>query len=197
MCSQTECGAQSSCVAGRCVGHGAVVAIAAARRLVFSPVDVACVRCGAPASSGLPPVARLGGPDGAVVLLRFAIDLPPEVSLVEAYLDLERVDDTDAYPGAVALHAARIASPWHERSASWAELPVLDEVGAPVTRVRPSAGPRVRVDVRDIVQRWRRRDRDEFGVAIVADGQPASGLAFALRPTSSTAHAPELELYVK
>jgi hypothetical protein len=203
MCSQSECGAQSSCVAGRCVGHGAVVAISAARRLVFPPRDVGCVRCGA-SHDGPPPLARLGSSGGPIVLLRFAIDLPPEASVVEAYIDLERVDEADADPAPVSLHAVRITSPWDERSLSWGDVPRLDDVGAPITRVRESAGPRVRVDVRDIVQRWRRRAGDEFGVAVVAESEGPTGIAFALRPSAagaesapSSTRAPELELYVK
>jgi len=180
-----------------------VVAIAAARRLVFSPRDVGCVRCGA--THGLPPpIARLGAAGGPIILLRFAIDLPPEATVVEAYIDLERVDGAASGSTPVALSAVRIASPWDEPSLSWGRLPRLDDVGTPVTRVRDGAGPRVRVDVRDIVQRWRRRGQGEYGVAIVAEGSDTVGIPFALRPSAaggtsvpSPAHAPELELYVK
>lgn len=197
MCTQTECGAQSSCVAGRCVGHGSVVAIASARRLVFSPLAVACVRCGA-SPEGPPPEVWLGRANSdAVLLLRFAVDLPPDATLVEAYLDLERVDGADVDPAPIALHAARVVGPWDERSISWARLPRLDDLGAPVTRVEEASGPRVRVDVRDIVQRWRSHARGEFGVAVLADGAGATGMPFALRPTAGSASAPELELYVK
>jgi hypothetical protein len=197
MCSQSECGSQASCVAGRCVGRGAVVAISTARRLVFEPVDVGCVRCGTSGGDGPPPTARLGLPGGPIVLLRFAIDLPPEANVLEAYIDLERVGGSDTDPEPIALHASRIAAPWDERSIAWANLPRLDEVGAPVTRVRAASGPRVRIDVRDIVERWRRRDRDEFGIAVLAEGAGATGMAFALRPTPSAARPPELEPYVK
>jgi hypothetical protein len=196
MCSQSECGAQSSCVAGRCVGQGAVVAISTARRLVVDPVAVACVRCGE-TSGRIPATVRLGPASGAIVLLRFALDLPAEASVVEAYLDLERVDVGDVEPTPVALHAVRVTAPWDERTVTWASLPLLADVGAPVTRVRSASGARVRVDVQALVQRWRRRERDEFGIAVVGDGAGAAAMAFALRPTAAASHAPELELYVK
>ena len=56
------------------------------------------------------------------------------------------------------------------------------EVGAPVTRAyRPDLAARVRLDVRDIVQRWRMcGERDEQGLAILADGESVTGVAFAL-----------------
>jgi hypothetical protein len=199
MCSQSECGAQSSCVAGRCVAQGAVVAISTARRLVFTPSDIACVRCGESRETGgeTPAIARLG-PTGGIVLLRFAIDLAPEATVVEAYIDLQRIAGAgDADPAPLALHALRITGPWDEGSVTWAGLPPLADVGAAVTRVREASGPLVRVDVRDLVQLWRRRERDEFGVAVIGEGAGASGMVFALRPTPAASRAPQLELYVK
>ena len=61
----------------------------------------------------------------------------------------------------------------------------------------PSPGPRVRLDVRDLVERWRRRERDELGVPVVGAGGSARGIAFAMRPMPGADHGPELELYVK
>jgi hypothetical protein len=198
MCSHTECGAQASCVAGRCVAQGAVVAIGTARRLVYTPTEVACVRC-VEGAGETPAIARLGRTPAAIVLLRFAIDLPPEATIVEGYLDLARVEAAEADPVPLALHAVRIVTPWDERSVTWASMPLLAEVGAPLTRVSAASGPRVRLDVRDLVERWRRRARDEFGVAVVTDGAGRSetGVAFALRPTPASPRASELELYVK
>jgi hypothetical protein len=64
--------------------------------------------------------------------------------------------------------------------------PRIEEVGSPVTRVLPASGPVVRLDVRTIVERWRRAgSRSDFGVAVVP-GPPgpdaARGMAFALAP---------------
>jgi hypothetical protein len=193
MCAAgTDCGAQASCVAGRCVAHGATAAIDTARRLLFSPVDIAYLRRDADTGDGA--TARLGGVRDAraMVLLRFSASLPPEATVLEAYIVLERSTDIDADPTPIALRAERVVDPWDSRSISWARQPRVEEGGATVTRVSAAAGPLVRLEVRGLVQRWRRRTGDDFGVAVVADGESATGMAFALERVG-----PRLELYVK
>jgi hypothetical protein len=114
----------------------------------------------------------------------------------------------DSDPVPVALHAVRIVEPWDSESVTWARQPRVADVGAPLTRVRPASGPLVRIDVRDIVSRWRRRERDEFGVMVLSDDKSPSGMPFALRPLPARADpflegstpaltGPVLELYVK
>jgi len=180
MCvSESDCGAQASCVAGRCVAHGATPAVSTARRLLFEPVDVGWVRRG---DGAVGDVATIGRGDGAVILLRFSIALAPEASVVEAYLLLERVPGIDADPVAMTLHATRIAGAWDSRSLSWARQPLTDEMGAPVTRVVPAAGRLVRLDVGTLVQRWRRRAADDFGLAVVTEGESPTGMPIALGP---------------
>jgi hypothetical protein len=195
MCSQeTDCGAQASCVAGRCVAHGATPAIDSARRLLFAPVDTAYVRRSDGArDASLATLGRAG--DAATVFVRFAVPLPPEASVLEAYLLLQRATAVDADPVPIALHAARVTTSWDGRSLSWATQPHVEEIGAPVTRVTPGGGPLVRLDVRELVQRWRKRGRDELGVAVVTEGESATGVAFGLEPAE--VEGPRLELYVK
>ena len=116
----------------------------------------------------------------------------------------------DVDPAPIALHAARITTPWDGASVSWAMQPAVEEVGLPVTRVQPGSGGLVRLDVRDLVQRWRRRSRDELGIAIVTDVASGEGMPFALTPadavrdradpilgTARQAAGPRLEVYVK
>jgi hypothetical protein len=182
MCAQeADCGARASCVAGRCVAHGATPAVDSGRRLLFAPVDVGYVRRGGAAGDArLATLGRAGQP--GVVFLRFSAPLPPEADVLEAYVILERATSVDADAVPIALHAARVVSPWDGRWLSWATQPRVEEVGAPVTRVSPSAGSIVRLDVRDTVQRWRKRQRDELGLAILCEGESATGIAFALAP---------------
>jgi hypothetical protein len=196
MCtSGGDCGELSACVAGRCVAHGATPAISTARRLLFDPVEVGYVsRTGGP---GAPTIAPLGKGDGALALLRFSVPLPVEATVLEAYVVLERVSYVDRDPLPIALHVARVTAPWDERSLSWASQPRVEEIGSPVTRVLPAAGPTVRLDVRDLIARWRRRSRDELGVAIVAEGLSPTGMAFALAPSPRGDAGPRLELYVR
>ncbi len=188
MCvAEAGCGANASCVAGRCLSHGAAPAIATARRVLYEPVDVAYIRPGDGVAGG--GLATLGRGDGALALLRFSVPLPPEASVVEAYLLLERATDVDANPTPVTLHVVRVVDPWVAASMSWARQPRVEEVGASESRVTASAGAVVRLEMRGLVERWRRRSKDEMGIAIVAEGRSATGLAFELPP--------RLELYVK
>jgi hypothetical protein len=205
MCAaERECGGHASCVAGRCVAQGATAAIDNGRRLLFAPVDAAFVSrngcCGDDVASGAD-LATLGRArdGGALALLRFDVTLPPEAVLLEAYVLLERATDVDADPVAIDLHAARIADAWDSGSVTWARAPRLEEVGAPITRVSADAPPLVRLEVRDLVQRWRRRGGADFGVALVAEGTSATGVAFAWRARQGDKlePGPRLELYVR
>ncbi len=183
MCaSELDCGAQASCVAGRCVARGATAAIDSARRLLVEPVDVAYVRPGAGAAGSSIAVLGSRADGGSMILARFSVQLPPESNVLEAYLVLERATDVDADPGSVLLGTARIVDPWDSRTLSWARQPRLEEAGSPVTPAASWAGPLVRLDVRTIVQRWRRRVGDDFGIAVVAEGRSGAGVAFALSP---------------
>jgi hypothetical protein len=182
-----DCAGQSSCVAGRCVAPGAAVAISTARRMLYDPLDVGYVRRGG-RDAEPPAIATLGQSDSALAFLRFSVALPPEAGVIEAYLLLDRVPDVDSDPQPVALHVARVIDPWDARSLSWAVQPRIEEVGSPVTRVLPASGELVRLDVRALVQRWRRRGGADFGLAIVADARSdgasggGRGMAFALAP---------------
>ncbi|HEY6464314.1 MAG TPA: DNRLRE domain-containing protein, partial [Polyangiaceae bacterium] len=129
---------------------------------------------------------------------------------LEAYLVLERVTSIDADAAPIAIHAAPVATPWDGASLTWAGQPRIDEIGSPITRVLPAGGTLVRVDVRDLVLRWRKRAPGDMGVALVTDAGSGSGVAFALGPTDVARDrddpvlgarrqlgGPRLEVYVK
>ncbi len=117
------------------------------------------------------------------MLLRFSAPLPSEATVLEAYLLLERATAIDADPVPVSVHAARVAEPWDGRAVTWGRQPHVEEIGSPVTRVSPSGGTLVRLDVRELVRRWRRRRDGEFGLAVVANAASPSGIAVVLTPT--------------
>jgi hypothetical protein len=184
MCvSEAECGTQAACVAGRCVAHGATPAIDSARRLLFAPADVGWTRRGAgSAAEGAPALATLGRGDGGILYLRFAVPLPRETTVLEAYVLLDRIPDAGADPAPIALHAARVVGAWDSRSLTWGAQPPVEEVGAPVTHVTGAMGATVRLEVRELLQRWRKRERDDFGIAVVTEGRSTTGVTFALEP---------------
>lgn len=181
----TDCASGSACVAGRCQPDrpGTKPSIEAARRLVFRPVDVGYVRRGARGGGeeeeGVPAQVALGR-DGAVLLLRFEAAVPSTAKVVEAYLVLHRSTVVDDDPAPTFLHGTRIVEAWSGRSVTQARQPKLDDVGAPETVVEPSAPALVRLDVREIVRLWQRRDPTDQGIAVVARGEGSTGTTFAL-----------------
>jgi hypothetical protein len=190
MCASSgDCPAKASCAAGRCVAFNATPAINTARRLVFAPVDVAYVHRGPREKD--PAIVTLGRDDGALLLLRFEAALPAQANVLEAYLLLERADAANEDPGLISLHASRVVDPWSGAGVSWAEQPRLVDDGAPVTRVAHWSTGFVRLDVRDIVNRWRARERGDYGLAVVAEGTSATGIGFALMPSVGDSPGPE------
>jgi|HubBroStandDraft_1064217.scaffolds.fasta_scaffold01747_9 hypothetical protein len=198
----TVCASEGGCVAPS--SSAAPSPLSQTRRLLYDPVAVGYVRRHA-GPEGTPALATLGSGDGALLLLRFSIDLPPEPHIVAAFVLLERATNVDDEPRAIDLRAARVTQAWDSRWVSWALQPRLDELGEPLTRVEPAAGSLVRVEVRKLVRRWLRRGRDEFGIAVEADAPRRAGMTFALAPGPGSSEGdgpaayqgPRLELYVK
>ena len=224
--STTECGTTSACIAGRCQptlkdDAGRVIppmiSSPLVRRVVASPTDIAYVsKSGGSSPSDLPPVLILGKKgDGAALLLRFAIPIAEEESVVEAYVLLDRADVVESDPNPISLHAARIIDAWDGRSISYERQPRWEETGSPGTIVSQAARPLVRLDVRDLVTHWKARDPRDQGLVVVADDTSRTGMAFAAAssvldqgPTSMLGNSsdegaswaaapPRLELYLK
>ncbi len=186
----TECGTNAACVAGRCQPQlkddagrpiPPLIASPQVRRVVVSPTDIAYVstRTG-PNPSDLPPVLILGRKgDGAALLLRFAVPIAPEESVVEAYVLLDRADVVEMDPQPISLHAARIIDAWDGRSISYERQPRWEETGSPGTIVSGAGRPLVRIDVRDLATHWKTRDPRDQGLVIVADDTSRTGMSFA------------------
>jgi hypothetical protein len=183
MCTaSSECADKSSCVAGRCQLERTSVkpAVDSARRLVVRPADVAYLKAGDPPSNGaLPAVFALGRSSGKL-LLRFSIAIPTTANIIEAYVILHRASIVDDDPTPVSIHATRIVESWTGGSISWAMQPRTTETRSPSTTVEPSGSSIVRVDVRELVRQWARRDPLDQGIAIVADNETDTGTTFAL-----------------
>lgn len=224
--STTECGTTSACIAGRCqptlkddAGRiiPPMISSPLVRRVVASPTDIAYVSAhGGSTPSDLPPVLILGRKgDSAVLLLRFAVPIAEEESVVEAYVLLDRADVVESDPNPISLHAARIIDAWDGRSISFERQPRWEETGSPGTIVSGAGRPLVRIDVRDLVTHWKARDPRDQGVVVVADDTSRTGMAFAAAssvldqgPTSMlgssneegaswAAAPPRLELYLR
>ncbi len=151
-----------------------------ARRIVVAPTEVARLAPGDDHGEVLPTVV-LGraGDARAMLLLRFAVDLPAGTSIVEAHIVLDRTPAVDDDPSPVVLHAARIQDRWDARSISWGRAPRLDDARLPATTV-DATRREVRIDVRPLVRGWREHSPDDQGIALVADNATPTGTAFAL-----------------
>lgn len=197
--AMTDCASGAACVAGRCQPSlpGTKPSIEAARRLVFRPVDVGYVRRGASEREGELPAQVALGRDGAVLLLRFEAAVPASANVVEAYLVLRRSAVVDDDPTPISLHATRIIQGWNGRSTTHARQPRLEDLASPATVVEPGGPSLVRLDVREIVKLWPRRDPSDHGLAVVAAGESPTGTTFALAEAGESGPAPFLELYVR
>ncbi len=212
MCAvDAPCGADRACVGGRCVSPKKAARLfevddagaPLVKRIVHAPVDMAWLSSRGGSKGALPAIAALGERDDAVLLLRFGASLPERSEdLVEAYVVLTRADMVDPPDAPVSLYASRILDLWDSRSVTWARAPRLFDLRTPETRALPSAAGLVRIDVRALVLRWSRRDPEDQGIAIVADGSLSRGVAIVLVPGSSSEptafqRSPFLELYVR
>jgi hypothetical protein len=218
--SATECaqrfGNGLSCVAGRCVeerkdgGPKIQPAIMATntRRFVARPTEVAYLKSGVDPAR-VPPAVVLGK-DDARLLLRFDVPIAPEDDVVEAYLLIDRIDVMDVDPAPISLHVERILDRWDGRSITWARQPRLEDDHGAATIVTVGARPVIRLDVTAFVQRWKRHDPADQGLAVVPGSTNTSGIAFAAvdstgpEPDPSDPSkpswipsAPRLELYVQ
>jgi hypothetical protein len=164
------------------------------RRLVVAPSDIAWVRRGdrVGAAAAMPSIFTLGrDADGeSTLFLKFAVTIPKDARVVEAYLLLMRSDAVDADPSSISLHTVRITEPWDSRSISWASQPRTEEVRAPTTRVPPGGRAMVRLDVRGLVERWALHDRRDQGIAVVTEGGSMSGMPFAFLPVGASHDRP-------
>jgi hypothetical protein len=172
---------------------------ASSRRLLFEPVDFAYVRRGG--AERFPAEAVFGESDGAILLLRFQAELPPQARVLKAFLLLHRAPGVSQGAAPVELRAAPVLDAWDGRSASWARGPRVACRAHRGTVVAPGAGEWIRIDVGDLVRRWRERpgggrgSGGGYGVAIFASGRVASEPAVAV--VLGGAAAPRLELYVE
>src|ERR1700722_1182883 len=91
-----------------------------ARRLVVVPADIARLAPG-DTHGEVAPVATLGRARDAssMLLLRFALDLPPDTAILDAHVVLDRAPESEADPAPITLHAARILDRWNPRSLAW------------------------------------------------------------------------------
>jgi hypothetical protein len=171
---------------------------------------MALVRRGAPsARAELPDVVTLGAAGApAEVLLRFVVPLEKGASIVRASVLLARSNTLSIDPLPVAIHAERVIGPWSSATVSWATAPPIRDLRLPRTLIAPAGPTLVRVDVTDLVRRWLTHDPSDQGLAIVAENETHTGVAFvsagaapgpeeATSAQQTSAAPPRLEIYFR
>lgn len=162
-------------------------AVAAARRITVRPDEVAFLRSGPGGDrGGRPPDTAVLGRDGGALLFRFPVPLARDADVVEAYLVLHRDARAGGDDDSIELHAMRIAEAWDDRATTAAFGPRLTDVRAPKTRVRAGGPTLVRLDVGELVRRFREKDPSDHGIAVVAEGSSTTGVTFVLAHDDAT-----------
>jgi hypothetical protein len=188
-------------VAGRCQAQKGTPAILettdagtpAVKRVVFHPVDVAYLAPDVPPPEGsVPSIVALGKDESARLFLRFEARIPENAKVVEAYLLLPRAQTSragapdgkelaaDSDPVPISVHVLRVIDPWDSRTIRWSIQPRTQDTGSPAAVVTSSGHAQVRIDVRDLVSRWPRREKDDQGLAVVASTTGVTGIAVSL-----------------
>lgn len=189
MCDRpNQCPSQAACVAGRCEVTSLAPRVRDAERRVFEAEAVAYVTRDNVLTSG---EARLG--NGGMLFLRFAPAIAKEAQLIEAYVLVERIED-DANFTPFTLRASPVASPFGAQTIQWSRFPSIGLSRSAETRVFELSPHIVRIDVLDIVQKWR-NGSEAYGIAIESSGK-GRGAPFALSAARAS-FGPRLEVYLR
>src|SRR5262249_38439431 len=127
--------------------------------------------------------------------LRFEPTLKQEDDIVEAYVLVCPV----AASTTLTLHVADVTTSWTDRSTLQPARLTAHEVGLPRTHVGTAVGQcPIRMDIRELVQSWKKSSRTTRAVALRAEGSAGGGMRIALRPDGEgSVREPSLELYVR
>jgi len=189
MCDRpNQCPSATMCTAGRCEVSSRAPRIHDAERRIFEVEAVAYVTREGVAHSGEAPIS-----DGGVLFLQFAPAFPKGAQLVEAYVLLDRAED-DANLIPFTLRASPVASPFSVKTIQWSRFPSIGLSRSAETRIFELTPHTIRVDVLDIVQKWR-DGAEPYGIAIESrGGGRGGGVALSGR---GGAFGPRLEVYLR
>lgn len=196
-CSGTGACVEGVCVAGRCRAEKAAPSKAGSARVVLVPRDLAVLTAkGDHDGAALPESVALGRADTgrAVLLLRFVSTWREDADIESAYLVMDAVEGAPLPETAPTAEIARILSPWSSATTTWGRQPSLgipEPAGA--LRVLPSVP--LRLDVTPSVRAWAKRERDDYGLALLVDGSDPNGVLASTGLTKGL--GPHLEVYLR
>jgi len=195
ICAATApCTAGSSCVVGRCRGDGTLPAARNAPLLQFEPTTIASLSARGEVSTNesLGDALTLGrASDGeAMWLFRFALTLPDDARIQRALLVLDPLPGCEKRPGRMKLEVSNVLSAWSADTLR-SQRP---KIGLPMRALDAPVVPAriLRVDLTELVMRWREHRRRYHGLALIAHGDSATGACFSTG--QSAGRGPRLEV---
>jgi len=150
VCSATSpCDTKSSCIVGRCRPIAGVPVPEKALRHQFAPIATAQLDGGLASPLQEPIVLS----EDHTLLLRFIVELPADVRLQSAWLELHRSPLCPPRPDRVKLGVSHVFSRWQQPTESYWLRPRLSALmhaaTTRATRIEP-----LRVEVTNVVRNW-------------------------------------------
>lgn len=165
--------------------------------MVLVPRDVAVLTSkGDRDAAELPESVALGRAETgrAIVLCRFASSWREDADIESAYFVIETIEGSPLPVTAPTVEIARILSPWSSATTTWGRQPHLG-LPEPVGLLRVLPAMPLRIDVTPSVREWSRRERDDYGLALLVDGQDPNGVLASTGLTRGL--GPHLEVYLR
>jgi hypothetical protein len=186
-----------TCVAGRCRPEGAAPTKSNSTRVVLVPRDFTVLTAeNDHDASSTPEAVALGraSTGRALMLFRFVSTWREDADIESAFFVMDAIEGAPLPVAAPTVEIARILSPWSSTTTTWGRQPRLGlPEPAGTLRVIPSLP--LRLDVTPSVRAWAKRERDDYGLALLVDGKDENGVLTSTGITKGL--GPHLEVYLK
>lgn len=196
-CAGTGACPAGVCVAGRCHETAHAPAKVGSARVVLVPRDLAVLTSsGDRDAADLPESVALGRAETgrAILLCRFVSSWREDADIESAYFVMETIEGAPLPVTAPSVEIARILSPWASATTSWGRQPRIG-LPSPAGTLRVLPAMPLRIDVTPSVREWAKRERDDYGLALLVDGQDPNGVLASTGLTRGL--GPHLEVYLR
>lgn len=196
-CSGTGACPEGLCVAGRCRVEKTAPSKTGSTRVVLVPRDVAVLTAnGEVEGAALPESIALGRASSGrtVILMRYVSTWREDADIESAYLIMDAIDGAPLPEAAPIVEIARILSPWSSSTTTWGRQPSLG-IPEPAGSLRLMPSVPLRLDVTPSVRAWAKRERDDYGLALLVEGSDPNGVLTSTGITKGL--GPHLEVYLR
>ncbi len=196
-CAGTSACPGGVCVAGRCHAEGHTPAKTGSSRVMLVPRDLAVLTSnGDHDASDLPESVALGRKETgrAILLCRFVSSWREDAEILSAYFVMDTIEGSPLPVTPPVVEIARILSPWASATTSWGRQPRM-ALPEPAGTLRALPSMPLRIDVTPSVREWAKRERDDYGLALVVNGDDPNGVLASTGLTRGL--GPHLEVYLR